>query len=52
MITSNLVYGLIYHSGLLGSFTSVVPAGDGLALETEDGDEILLENGDELFDEG
>lgn len=54
-MSSNLMYGLIYHSGLVGSFTSIIPPGEGGPgdnLLTEDGTEIETELGIELFGEG
>lgn len=52
MMASNLGFGLIYHSGLLGSFTSVVPSGEGEAIADEDDDNLVTETGVPIVGEG
>jgi len=52
MMASNLGFGLIYHSGLLGSFTSVVPSGEGELISDEDGDGFTTELGVPIVEEG
>lgn len=52
MMSSNLGFGLQYHSGLLGSFTSVVPSGEGQAIADEDDDALITETGVPIVEEG
>lgn len=52
MMSANLSFGLIYHSGLLGSFTSVVPSGEGEQVAGEDGDGFITELGVPIVEEG
>ncbi len=52
MMSSDLGFGLIYHSGLLGSFTSVVPSGEGDQVASEGQDGLITELGVPIVEEG
>lgn len=52
MMSANLGFGLIYHSGLLGSFTSVVPTGEGELIADEDEFMLITELGVPIVEEG
>lgn len=51
-MSSDLSFGLVYHSGLLGSFTSVVPSGEGDQVADENNDGLITELGVPIVEEG